>query len=612
MGKRSMMDRPDPQGFALAPTPVDPLALPDAPLDMPVQSVAAPPVPSSPVPLPALPSRTLRLRIAAAAASLAIAVAAAVLAIAPGIGGGPWMIMLSAMLGLLIFLCIGWVAWGAMGALFGVMAGAAPVPAASRSDGRARAVIAIPVHQEDPEALVRRIRSMRSSLRATGQSHRFDLAILSDTRDPAMALAERDAVWRLRSEVLAPGEGRIFYRLRGDNHGRKAGNMAEFLRRSGAAWDFVVVLDADSLMAGDTLVEMLRRIEGDPGLGLLQTLPRITGAQTLFARAQAFAASLYGPVHARGLARLQGNTGPFWGHNAIFRTRAFAAACGLPDLPGRAPLGGSILSHDTIEAAFLARAGWRVRFDPDLGGSWEETPETIIDHARRDRRWAQGNLQHLGLVRAAGLPFWSRLQIVQGIMAYLASPLWLALLVVAAADGVGAGAPWGLTLLSALLLLAPRLLIAGRELWRGDCRAWGGRRAFARSAVTELLMSALIAPVMMLLQTRAVWAVLRGRDGGWPPQRRSAGAVGMSDAWRAMQPAVLAGLSALAAGLAVPSLFPWLLPIALPMVVSPWLVVALSRSGRGLLFRCPTADAERPPGPVALAGAPPQLQPRPA
>jgi membrane glycosyltransferase len=170
-----------------------------------------------------------------------------------------------------------------------------------------------------------------------------------------------------------------------------------------------VILDADSLMEGATILEMIRRIEAEPRLGLLQTLPRVVRARSRFGRAMQFAAGFHSPVFARGLAAMQGRTGPFWGHNAIVRLRAWAESCGLPELPGRAPFGGHILSHDYVEAALLARAGWTVRLDPDLGGSYEEGPENIIDHAKRDRRWCQGNLQHLRIVFAQGLTLPSRL-----------------------------------------------------------------------------------------------------------------------------------------------------------------------------------------------------------
>ena len=76
----------------------------------------------------------------------------------------------------------------------------------------------------------------------------------------------------------------------------------------------------------------------------------------------------------------------------------------------------------------MRRGGWKVRMATDCGGSWEESPPTLIDVAVRDRRWAQGNLQHMKIIGGAGLRFISRLHLGIGIMSYLSSPMWLVML----------------------------------------------------------------------------------------------------------------------------------------------------------------------------------------
>ena len=98
----------------------------------------------------------------------------------------------------------------------------------------------------------------------------------------------------------------------------------------------MVVLDADSLMTGATIVRLAAAMEADPDAGIIQTLPLIINRNTLFARVQQFAARIYGPVIAAGLSAWMGRDGNYWGHNAIIRTEAFAAHCGLPDLRGTA------------------------------------------------------------------------------------------------------------------------------------------------------------------------------------------------------------------------------------------------------------------------------------
>ena len=85
-------------------------------------------------------------------------------------------------------------------------------------------------------------------------------------------------------------------------------------------------------------------------------------------------------------------------------------------------------------AKALESAGYKVYIVNELGGSYEEAPANLIEYAKRDRRWCQGNLQHLRIVFAQGLALPSRLHLAMGIMSYVSSPLWLALLVVSVAD----------------------------------------------------------------------------------------------------------------------------------------------------------------------------------
>ncbi len=337
----------------------------------------------------------------------------------------------------LILLTTAWLAWGAAQALVGLPAHRRSTVAPPLARPHRPTVLLIPICNEDPVQAFARVAAMDRSM--LDQDLSVDIAILSDTRD-GTHLAREKAAFSMLLQTTG-GAGRIYYRNRRDNRGRKAGNIEDFVRKSGGAYEFAVVLDADSLMEGETVAALIARMEAEPDLGLLQTLPRIVGAASLFGRAMQFAASFHSPVFARGLSRLQGRTGPFWGHNAIVRMKALAECCGLPELEGPPPFGGTILSHDYVEAALLARGGWRVAVDDRLGGSFEEGPDNLIAYARRDRRWCQGNLQHMRLVDAPGLHGWSRFVFVQGIVSYLVSILWGAFLVASIVATVTAPPP---------------------------------------------------------------------------------------------------------------------------------------------------------------------------
>ncbi|HEX8664186.1 MAG TPA: glucans biosynthesis glucosyltransferase MdoH, partial [Beijerinckiaceae bacterium] len=293
---------------------------------------------------------------------------------------------------------------------------------------KARTAVVMPVYNEATARTFAGLEAMRESVEATGLGEHFDWFVLSDSTNPDAWIAEERAflAWR---ERLGPG-ARVFYRHRAKNHHRKAGNIADFVTRWGGAYEHMLVLDADSLMTGKCIVRLALAMESDPDAGIIQTLPLIINRNTLFARAQQFAARVYGPVIAAGLSLWMGRDGNYWGHNAIIRTKAFAAHCGLPDLSGRPPLGGHILSHDFVEAALMRRAGWTVYMLHDLPGSYEESPPSLIDLAARDRRWCQGNLQHMRVIGARGLKLATRQHFATGIMGYLASPFWLFQLIV--------------------------------------------------------------------------------------------------------------------------------------------------------------------------------------
>lgn len=477
-----------------------------------------------------------------------------------------------------------WLVWGGTIGLLGALS---PAPKPRRDVGRpeGKTAVLIPIYNEDPVETFARIAAMNRQIVARGFGPQFHFVILSDSTSLEVAAEEASEFERLIVEPEAAG--RIFYRRRDRNVGRKAGNIEDFIARSGGAYDYAIILDADSLMEADTMVAMVRRMDTDPEMGLLQTVPVVIAARTVFGRMMAYSSAYFSRYFARGSAMLQGEHGPYWGHNAIVRVRAFASCCGLPVLSGKPPYGGHILSHDYVEAALLARGGWKVEVDPELGGSYEQGPENLIEYAKRDRRWCQGNLQHRRLIAAPGLKFWSRFTFVQGIMAYLASPLWLLLLIASIAASIlpdSGGDRWGATpwligigVLTTLLL--PKFAIALRGAIDGTNGRFGGW-AIIPSVLSEIVISTVIAPVLLAFQSRAVFQILFGFDGGWPATERDAKAVSMKTAFAASWWIVVTALATLVfMALFALAYLPWLLPVAAPALAAPLVIWVSSRGG---------------------------------
>ncbi|HTN63920.1 MAG TPA: glucans biosynthesis glucosyltransferase MdoH [Devosia sp.] len=503
-----------------------------------------------------------------------------------------------------------WLVWGGAAGIIGLFVRHRRSAFDPRQLPRGLTAILVPIYNEDPLLTFARVAAMNRSLRALGIQHQFHFAILSDTTK--LDVAAMEAVWFQQLVAEPDSDGRIFYRRREQNIGKKAGNIEDFVTGSGGAYDYMLILDADSLMEGSTIGEMARRMDADPQLGLLQTLPAIINARSFFGRSMQFSSTYLSPAFSRGAAVLQGNEGPYWGHNAIVRVAAFAANCGLPVLSGKPPYGGHILSHDYVEAALLARGGWKVHLDPFLRGSFEEGPENLVEYAKRDRRWCQGNLQHRRLLFAPGLRLWSRFIFLQGIMAYLASPLWLVLM---GASILAAMLPeratravpmlfeegvWTLAAGVALLLVLPKVLILARGVFDGHNRRFGGTLRAAASVLLEIVFSTLLAPVLLLFQSRAVLQVLLGLDGGWPATQRSENRLSLRDSWANSWWIVLIGAVVLAATLLLaPAIALWVMPATLPAIFAPLLIAAsshvLARDRQPLFF---LTAIERSPTPV--------------
>lgn len=485
-----------------------------------------------------------------------------------------------------------WIAFGAANALLGFLAARAPKKNPDANNAlTARTSVNIPIFNEDVRSVFAAVRSMAAGVAATGYGARFDFFVLSDTNDPEIAAHEADVAHKLRSDFAA--DVQIYYRKRESNKGRKAGNIAEFVQRWGGAYDFMIVLDADSYMTAEAMISLAEAMQQHTSAGLIQTAPQLFNGKTLFARVQQFAAAVYAPIIARGISLWQGAEGNYWGHNAIIRVSAFAKACGLPKLTGRKPFDGDILSHDFVEAALLRRSGFAVYSLPDIGGSYEQAPPTLREYVARDRRWAQGNLQHGKIVSAAGLHWVNRFHMVHGIMAYIASPLWLMFLITGVIlsweaktlqpnyfpDEFSLFPTWprfdsqralSLLQLSISVLLLPKLLgLINGLIERRTREGAGGALPLIHSVIWETIISALIAPILMLTQSRYVIDLWRGRDIGWSAQQRHYRHAGFEKILQERLAHMASGLVLLLITLAISwSICLWLSPVWLGLILA--------------------------------------------
>lgn len=484
-----------------------------------------------------------------------------------------------------------WIAFGFATSLVGFLVltvgkgqGVRPYRARPTTALRGRTAVLLPVCNEDFQGVLSRLSIMERSLAQVMGGERFEFFILSDS-NPENGDAERVAYLKMRGSFSRP----VHYRRRALNIGRKPGNIAEWVQRFGGGYDYMIVLDADSVMSGQTMARLATDLERHPQVGLIQTVPSIVGATTFFARWQQFASRLFGPISAAGMIWWTGSEGMFWGHNAILRTRAFAQSCGLPELPGRAPFGGHIMSHDMIEAALLRRRGWDVHIVM-ADDSFEEFPPSLPDLATRDRRWCQGNIQHVPLIPGiAGLHSVSRFQLLVGASAYCTSPLWLALMLVVLGGAVAgvwppsailpSGALLGLT---AVILFGPKLLAM---LWALADPArrigFGGGVRMTRGVLADIALSILMAPISMLTQTINLFGILMGRKSSWNGQTRDRDGMAILPAiwlfkWHILLGALLT-LLAVKSGTSIG----WIMPVVVGLVLAPFFAAFTARKDLG-------------------------------
>ena len=513
----------------------------------------------------------------------------------PGAGSD---FLLAAQLGLFALL-FAWVSAGTVTAVMGfwVTLRGDPHTLSARSadhtdlSADARTAVIMPICNEDIATVFAGLRATCESLSTSGSERLFDVFVLSDSNDPTLRGAELAAWQALREQLQTAGSRlRVHYRWRQHRTRRKAGNVADFCRRWGRSYRYMVVMDADSVMGGDTLVTLARLMEAHPRAGILQTAPRACGHATLHARAQQFGSRVTGRLFTAGMQFWQLGEAHYWGHNAIIRVAPFMQHCALATLPGTGALAGEILSHDFVEAALMRRAGYEVWLVNDLEGSFEQQPPHLLAELQRDRRWCQGNLQNARLLTEPGLRPVHRAMLATGAMSYVSAPLWLLYVVLGAAlwlhdseislwSSRSAATLWAVT---ALMLALPRVLGLLAVLLRGEQDSFGGTAKLLGSTLLEATMSLLQAPLRMAAHSLFVLGALTGWKLEWTSPPREASDLPWADAAQRFGPLGMA-VACLLGTVAwfAPDSLPWLLPMGLPLLLAVPFTVLSSRVGLG-------------------------------
>ncbi|MBO9688782.1 MAG: glucans biosynthesis glucosyltransferase MdoH [Mitsuaria chitosanitabida] len=458
----------------------------------------------------------------------------------------------------------------------------------------ARTALVMPICNEDVTTVFAGLRASCESLAAAGALRLFDVYILSDSSDPECRTQELAAWAELRAQFA--GRGRVHYRWRQRRVKKKAGNVADFCRRWGRNYRYMVVLDADSVMSGDCLLGLVRLMEKHPRAGILQAANQVCGHDTPHARAQQFASRVTGRLFAAGMQFWQLGEAHYWGHNAIIRVEPFMKHCGLAQLNGK-----EIMSHDFVEAALMRRAGYQVWLVADLPGSYEQQPPHLLAELQRDRRWCQGNIQNAGLIAEPGLHGVHRAMLVTGALSYLAAPLWLLYVGLGVllwnvggsesfrpfmSDGSLAPGVAALWLGTIGMLVLPRLLSVAALILRGEQSQYGGSLKLIASCATEAGMSLLQAPLRMVAHSIFCVVALTGISLEWKSPPRAAEDVSWREAFAAYgRVSAVTAVIAAAIGALSPSTLIWVAPIALPLLLAAPIIVLSSRARLGERLR---------------------------
>ncbi|WP_392559713.1 glucans biosynthesis glucosyltransferase MdoH [Orbus mooreae] len=469
-----------------------------------------------------------------------------------------------------------------------------------------RTALVMPICNEDVARVFAGLKATWQSLKETGQLELCDFYILSDTNSADIYANELNAWADLVDEINLPNS--IFYRHRERRVKRKSGNIDDFCRRFGNQYEYMIILDADSVMTGDCILSMIAMMESAPKAGIIQAPPKTIRMRTLYGRIQQFANQTYSDIFCSGVHYWQLKEAQYWGHNAIIRLKPFMEHCILtPFKKGKQQI--HIMSHDLVEASLMGRAGWQVMIAYNLNGSYEEVPANIIEDLKRDNRWCIGNLINLNVLFKPGIKFIHRVMFATSAMAYVSSLLWLLFLLFSTLlllifntyepqyflhpnQFYPVWPKWdeqlAIQLLCATftLLLIPKFISSIIVLIKQGPKSVGGIFCFTLSILIEILFSMTLAPIRMIFHSKFVIKALFGSKVQWRSPARSDDALTWKEASYFCWPLTSLGIIWLYIILALnPQFTTWFIAILIPLIISPLVVKFSSLTSVGMFLK---------------------------
>lgn len=483
----------------------------------------------------------------------------------------------------LFFILFMWIAMGFVTAMMGVYVAIFKDKHSLNSKGlentktNSKTAVIMTICNEDIDSVFAALSATLGSVLTVNSKEIFDFFILSDSNNKEIINEELLKYDLLKNNFPSIN---IYYRRRIYRTKKKSGNVEDFCRRWGKNYEYMVVLDADSVMTGECLEKLTILMDKNPLAGIIQTVPKTFGHDTLHARVEQFSSRMMGKLFTLGMQFWQLGESHYWGHNAIIRIKPFMENCSLAKIQGKGSLSGAILSHDFVEAALMRRAGYKVFICADLEGSYEQQPPNMLAELQRDRRWCQGNLQNIQLLTQPNLHMAHRAMLLTGVMSYFSAPIWLAFIMLGSLSWIFEGNSLLnisnnnhniqlLWLLTAIMLMAPRILGFITAILTNESKEYGGFGTLLKSTLLECLLSILKAPIKMAAHSLFVFGALSGLKLEWKSPPREALNLKWSEVILAYWSFTSSAISLLIVEhILNPHSTIWLLPVCIPLILA--------------------------------------------